>query len=629
MSVKRIITLSLAMLICCLGAACATTVYEADVCVYGGTASGVTAGLAAARRGQSVIIVEPFRHLGGMHGGGIRIQQDCLYLKDIGGIARELHDADYALPGGGGANQWQARLMIRKKVEDAGIRFFTQYRLDSKEDVVKDGATIGMIHLNHAPIMEEGVPPAEPQRRKALSIKAKVFIDASYEGDLMAFSGCDYTIGREAKSEYNESLGGQRGLKYFDVDPYVAEGDPSSGLLPMISTEPYEPDAASRYSLAYNFRMQGMRDRKSGQTEGTPLKPLARKIDRERYELVIRGLKKDSGKDVIGWPAWNYLRKTMVSSGPPGRQADYPDGDWDLRSAVWRDWIDHVKTMNILRGIKAPVLREGWYPDNGDFPDQLYIRIGRRMIGEYVMTQHDLMHQTAIQDSIGLAYYAVDIYPPRLIAHEGKVASEGEVFMRVSPGPYQIPYRALTAKKDQCDNLLVSVCMSASHIAMSSIRMESSYVVMGEAAGIAASHAVKSDKNVHQLDVEAVLADMSKAGVVTEWDGTGYGPNSRRTWRPDAIYWKHNPEDYKKIPIRLDPSWQNSESTGGGSGRTRVQAFSSVEDWNQKKPGYDWLFPHIDKNADGKISLEEHQAFQDYKKANPAWQKTLRKKPPR
>jgi hypothetical protein len=319
----------------------------------------------------------------------------------------------------------------------------------------------------------------------------------------------------------------------------------------------------------------------------------------------------------------------MVSSGPPGRQADYPDGDWGERSAVWRDWIDHVKTMNILRGIKAPVLREGWYPDNGDFPDQLYIRIGRRMTGEYVMTQHDLMHQTAIQDSIGLAYYAVDIYPPRLIAHEGKVASEGEVFMRVSPGPYQIPYRAITPKKDQCDNLLVSVCMSASHIAMSSIRMESSYVVMGEAAGIAASHAVKSGKNIHEVDVEAIRGDMSKAGVVTEWDGTGYGPNSRRTWKPDAIHWEHNPDEYKKIPIRLDPSWQGYVSTAGGSGRVHVEAFSSVEDWNRKKPGFEWLFPHIDKNVDGKISLEEHQAFQDFKKINPGWQKSLREKPPR
>ena len=620
---KRITILSLALLACCLESASATEVYEADVCVYGGTASGVTAGLAASRRGQSVIIVEPFRHLGGMHGGGIRIQQDCLYLKDIGGVAKELHDADRALPGGGSANQWQARLMIRKKVEDAGIRFFTQHRLDSKEDVVKDGATIGMIHLNHAPIMEEGVPPAEPQQRKAISIKAKMFIDASYEGDLMAFSGSDYTTGREAKSEYNESLGGQRGLNYFDVDPYVVPGDPASGVLPMITTEPYEPGAASRYMIAYNFRLS-LKNR-----SGTPLKPLGREVDRERYALVIRALEKH-GKDVryVKWPMWNYARRSMVSSAPPARQVDYPDGDWATRSAVWRDWIDHVKTMCILVGFNNPILKVGMYPDNDDFPDQLYTRMGRRMIGEYVMTQHDLMHQTVIQDSIGLAYYAVDLYPPRLIAHDGKVASEGEIFMRVSPGPYQIPYRAIIPKKDQCDNLLVSVCMSASHIAMSSIRMESSYVVMGEAAGIAASHAVKSGKNVQQLDVDAVRADMKKAGVVTEWDGTGYGPNSRKTWAADSIYWRLNPEEYKKIPIRLDPSWRkNSTSTKSGSGGERVQAFSSVEDWNRKKSDHKWLFPHIDKNADGKISLEEHQAFQNYKKKDKDWAKTLKAKP--
>lgn len=615
---KRIITLSLVLLICSLEAASATEVYEADICVYGGTASGVTAGLAAVRRGQSVIIVEPFRHLGGMHGGGIRIQQDCLYLKDIGGIAKELHDADYALPGGGSSNQWQARLMIKKKVEDAGIRFFTQYRLDSKEDVVTDGATIKMIHLNHAPIMEEGVPPPKPTKRKVFSIKAKVFIDASYEGDLMAFAGCDYTVGRESRSEYSESLAGQGHLRYFDVDPYVVSGDPSSGLLPMISTEPYEPGAASRYMLTYNFRLKGMRDGHRGETKATPLKPLGRDIDRKRYELVIRGLK-SSKPGVIGWFSRNYARTTMVSSGLPGRQADYPDGDWAQRSAVWREWIDHVKTMNVLCGIKNAVLPKGEYPGNNDFPDQLYIRAGRRLLGEYVVTQHDLMHQTVINDSIGLAYYAVDIYPPRLIAHQGKVASEGELFVRVSPGPYQIPYRAIIPKKDKCTNLLVPVCMSASHIAMSSIRMESSYVVMGEAAGIAASHAVKSGGTVQEVDVKAVRADMSKAGVVTDWDGTGYGPHSRRSWRPDAIYWKHHPEEYKRIPIRLDPSWQNYESPESGLGRIRVQAFSSVEDWNRKKPGHEWLFPHIDKNADGKISLEEHQAFQDYKKKDKDW----------
>ena len=598
--------------------------YQADVCIYGGTAGGVTAGLAAARRGQSVIIVEPFRHLGGMHGGGIRIQQDCLYLRDIGGIARELHDADYALPGGGSANQWQARLMIKKKVEDAGIRFFTEHRLDSAEDVVMDGDKIRTIHLNYAPIMTEGVPAPNPTKRNAFSIEARVFIDASYEGDLLAFSGCDYTVGRESRDRYGESLAGQTNLRYFDVDPYVVPGDPSSGVLPMISTEPYEPGGASRYMIAYNFRLQGMQDRKSEDEKGTPLEPLGREIDRERYELVIRGLEKDSGNRVIVWPKGNYARTKMVSSGLPGRQADYPDGDWAARSAVWRDWIDHVKTMNILCNIENPILPEGEYPDNNDFPDQLYIRLGRRMIGEYVVTQHDLMHQTVIDDSIGLAYYAVDIYPPRLIAHEGRVASEGELFVRVSPGPYQIPYRALIPKKGECTNLLVPVCMSASHIALASIRMESSYVVMGEAAGIAASHAVRSRKTVQEVDFEAIRADMMKAGVVTEWDGTGYGPHSKRTWSANAIYWMSHPEDYKRIPIRLDPNWEGYQPT---SGRVRVEAFDSVDDWNRKKRGHEWLFPHIDKNADGKISLEEHQAFQHYKQKNRNWGKTLKAKP--
>jgi hypothetical protein len=294
---------------------------------------------------------------------------------------------------------------------------------------------------------------------------------------------------------------------------------------------------------------------------------------------------------------------------------------------VWRDWIDHVKTMNLLCGIKNPVLPQGEYPDNGDFPDQLYIRMSRRMVGEYVVTQHDLMHQTAVDDSVGLAYYAVDIYPPRLIAHEGKVASEGEVFVRVSPGPYPLSYRALIPRKNQCTNLIVPVCMSASHVAMASIRMESSYCVMGEAAGIAASHAVSSGKTFHEVDVVAMRADMKKAGVIMEWNGTGYGPRSRRDWSANAIYWTSHPEDYKKIPIRLDPSWKNYDPVKDSG--VNVEAFASVEEWNLAKPGYEWLFPHIDKNGDSKISFEEHRAFQEYKKENRNWATTLKAKPVR
>jgi hypothetical protein len=585
---------------------------SADVCVYGGTASGIAASLAAVKRGRSVIMIEPFRHLGGIAGGGIRIKQDCMYYADIGGIAKQFHDADMALGGSSHMNQWKIRLMLKKKCDDAGIRYFTEHRLSS---VIKKGATIERIHLDYAPVMDEGVPVPKAQKEEVFAVKAKVFIDASYEGDLMAGAKCDYTTGREAKSKYNESLGGQRGLKYFDVDPYVVPGDPQSGVLPMITTEPYEPGAASKYMIAYNFRLQWV------SKGGTPIKPLGRAVDKKKYALAIRALARHGrNRRYVHWPHGNYARASMISSGPPSGQLEYPDGDWATRSRIWREWIDHGKTMSILVGLKGPQLRSGEYPDNNDFPDQLYTRMGRRMIGRYVMTQQDLMHQTVIKDSVGLAYYAVDIYPPRLIAHDGKVASEGEVFMRVSPGPYQIPYRALTPQKNKCDNLLVSVCMSASHVAMASIRMESSYVVMGEAAGIAAAHAVKSGKNVHEVDIAAIQADMKTSGVIIEWNGKGYGPRSKRHWSEKAIWWRLHPEEYKKIPIRLDESWSKSTSR-----QTRNQWASQAE-WNKDKGGWEWLFPHIDKNKDGKISAEEYQAFQEYKKKNRKWRTTLRAK---
>ena len=531
---------------------------EADVCVYGGSAGGVAAALAAARRGLDVVIVEPMRHLGGMHGGGIRLQRDCLYRKDIGGLARELHDDDLGLPGDGQfANQWPGRLMLRRKVEEAGIRYFTQYRLDSRDDVVKAGDRIRMIHLNYAPVHEEGVPPEQPAKRNALSIGAKVFIDASYEGDLMAFAGCEYTVGRESQDRYGESLAGQGRLRVFNVDPYVVPGDPSSGLLPMISTEPYAPGAESRYIIAYNFRMNGLRDDVEHDGKGSPIQPLGRELDRRRYALVLRALESEDGRKLIGWPEWNYGRTTMVSGGLPGRQADYPDGDWKTRSEIWRGWIDHVKSLSMLCGLTNPVLFKGEYPDNRDFPDQLYVRMGRRMVGEYVVTQHDLMHQTTVTDSIGLAYYYVDIYPTRLVAHEGKVASEGEMFVRVCPGPFPVSYRAIIPKKGQCDNLLVPVCLSASHVAMAAIRMESGYVVMGEAAGIAASHACRSGQPVQAIDCAALRSDFERAGIVTSWNGTGYGPNPKG--QPE-IHWLTHPEDYRRMPIRLDASWNGFSS---------------------------------------------------------------------
>ena len=542
----------LANLICLIGILSAKeepVIHDVDVCVYGGTASGVTAALAAHRRGLKVIIVEPMKHLGGIAGGGIAISWDCLYKDDIGGIAKELHVEDSK---GHGDDQWRVRQMLKRKVEEAGIPYFTEFRIDGKDDVVLRGKSIEKINLNYAPIMDEGVPPPTPQKKHALTIKAKVFIDAGYEGDLMAFSGVSYTTGREAQSKYKESLAGQRSLQYFDVDPYIEKGNSESGLLPMISSEVYEEGAASRHCMAYNFRLKGFSSA-TGKNR-TPLKPLTNELDSEKYALAIRALK-DQPKS-IRFPFWNYARNSMISTHIPGRQSDYADNTWGERSVIWRDAIEHVKIMAQLGGMNSPSLIKNRYPTNGDFPDQYYIRLGRRMLGDYVMTQDDLMYQTKIEDSVGLAYYGVDLYPARLVAHKGKVASEGNTFVRVSPGPYPISYRSLVPAKGEINNLVVSVCMSASHVAMASIRMESGYVVMGEAAGIIASHAIKSFKNVQNLNYELLLNDMNQAGVITKWDGKGYGPKAEKHWKAKDIHWEKHPEDYTKIPLQLNDDWK-------------------------------------------------------------------------
>ena len=252
-----------------------------------------------------------------------------------------------------------------------------------------------------------------------------------------------------------------------------------------------------------------------------------------------------------------------------------------------------MKIMHKLTGSKRELLG-GEYPDTGDFPHQLYVRLSRRMVGPYVMTQHDLEHKTKIDDSIGLGggwALKVDIYPCRLVATpDGKVASEGEVFDGISPGPYPISYRSITPKPEQCSNLLVPVCISASHVALSSIRMQDTYAIMGESAGIAAAQAIDEKCQVQAINRAAYRQSLLNAGQILEWD----------------------------------PSWDNYDSTAGSPGGVHVEAFASVEEWNRKKPGYEWLFPFIDKNGDGKISREEHQAFQDYKKRNENWASTLR-----
>ena len=501
--------------------------YEADVCVYGGTASGVMAGVAAARAGESVVIVEPSRWLGGMVGGGLRVAIDCKYPRDIGGLTEMMLEEDTKIGGESPHERQNAfRVLFKNLAEQHGLRVLYEHRLGTIE---KADNRIVRLRLDFAPPAPDGCPAAEATKPDAVRVAAKVFIDASYEGDLMARAGVSYVTGRESMQQYGESLAGVRGLRIFDIDPYLKPGDPSSGLLPMIDPEPLgEMGSASPHTMTYNFRLQFVPEGE-GRPLGAPSGESA-----ERYELVRRALAKDPA--LIGWPNGNYNRKTVISSGIPGRQSAYPDADWPERAAIWREWIDHARIMHQLTG-STDALKPGEYPDSEDFPPQLYIRLGRRMKGRYVMTQHDLAHETRIEDSVGLGFYFVDIYPCRLVALEGKVASEGETNELVSPGPYPIAYRSLTPEVTECGNLLVPVCMSASHLALASIRMEPTYMIMGESAGIAAAQAIEEGKDVQSIDMGRYEAALKQAGQVLRWDGQSY-EDFRRGW----VKWKATQE---------------------------------------------------------------------------------------
>jgi len=526
--------------------------YKADICVYSGNASGVMAAIAAAQRNQSVILVEHSRWLGGFVGGGSRVLRDCVYADDIGGLTRMIMQKDVEMGGlpsledytkarghlmgfGPHNKQLEFRKLFVELARKHNIKVVYEHRLSK---VLKNKNKIKSILLDYAPPQKDGCPSPKATVKNAIKIQAKVFIDASYEGDLMAEAGVSYTVGRESRTQYNESLAGQRNLKVFDISPYLKENDPSSGLLPMIDKAPFQEGAASRHIMPYNFRLYWQ---KNGAMPGEPTN-----YNPEEYALVTRSLKKKNWRKYITWPQNNHARAGMVSSSIPGLQSDYPDADWSERSKIWRAWIDHVKIMHKLTGSKLGLMK-GEYPDTNDFPHFLYVRLARRMISDYVMTQHDLMLQTDIENPIGLGYYMVDIYPSRLVATpDGKVGLEGEVAEMISPGPYQIPYESIVPRQEQCENLLVPVCISATHLALSSIRMEPTYMIMGEAAGIAANQAIHEKTAVQKINQKIYRNALLDAGMVIEWDGKGY--ENKKTYDGRPSYWISHPGQYSKKP---------------------------------------------------------------------------------
>ena len=502
-----------------------------------------------AREGYSVVIVEPSHKVGGLLSSGFRMQQDVPYADHLGGLTGQYYFLDSIQPKPRhhqGAGKHNIKLLESLMVPyRSKINIIVDHRLSYVNTTKKK---IDEAIFEYAPFGKDGVPAPNRASDDLIKVKAKIFIDASYEGDLMAYSGVPYRVGKESREKYGETLAGTVVSKKFPgVDPYVEKGNPQSGLLSCITPDPVgEEGDSSRFFMAYNFKL-AWEPEPSKEYPGILITPPEKK-DKDVYELLKRYV--DAGYK-FSWPNDNFNRGEIMTGTLPGMQLDYPDGNWSTRSKVWKGFIDHVKTLTDFSGKEVRLVSD-CNEDTDGWP-LLYIRGGRRMIGEYVMTQHDLQLQTVPPTPIGLGYYKVDIYPNRLVVLDnGVLAHEGNLWEHVSPGPYKLPYGAIIPQKSDCENLLVPLCMSASHIAYSSIRMEATYMVMGEAAGVAAALAVKNNKAVQDINRTELTTMLKKYGQILEWDGKGY-----RMWRfnmyskpiKEATRWDTHPEEYSKYPV--------------------------------------------------------------------------------
>jgi hypothetical protein len=502
---------------------CHTAPY--DVVVYGGTSSGVIAAVKVARMGKSVVLIEPGRHLGGLSSGGLGAT-DIGNKDAIGGMAREFYRRVGAVYGADEAWSFEphvAERIFNALIREANVPVVLGERLGLSGGVRKKGARIVAI------AMESG-----------RTFRGRMFIDASYEGDLMAKAGVSYHVGREANEVYGETLNGvqTRNAVHHQfikpVDPYVVPGDPASGLLPGVHADgPGAEGSGDHRVQAYNFRMCT-----TDVPENRRPWPKPADYDPLRYELLLRNF--EAGDHRVPWHAVMMPnRKTdtnnnhAVSTDYIGMNYEYPDGDYATRERIIREHESYQKGLmwTLANSPRVPEEVRGhfqtWglakdeFTDNDNWPHQLYVREARRMVAEYVMTEHNCRGERVAEDSVGLAAYTMDSHNvQRYVDEEGHVRNEGDVQVGGFT-PYPISYRAIVPKRAECTNLLIPVCLSASHIAFGSIRMEPVFMVLGESAATAAVQALDADVDVQAIKYDKLAERLIADGQILHWRSAG------------------------------------------------------------------------------------------------------------
>ena len=514
---------------------------SASIIVYGGTSAGVMAAVQAARMGETVILVGPDKHLGGLTAGGLG-WTDAGQTQAVGGLAREFYHRiwqhyqnpeawsweekeEYANVGQGtkamkddDQSMWVfephvAERVFDSLVEEHQINVFRDEWLDRENGVIMDQGRIRSITM-----------------LSGKTFAGKVFIDATYEGDLMAAAGISYHVGREANSVYNENWNGvQVGVYHHShffkdpVDPYITPGDSSSGLLPRISSEPPGNYGEGDHRVqAYCYRMC-----LCNHPDNRVSFPKPEGYDSSQYELLIRVF--DTGWRE-GFRKFDPIpnRKTDTNNHGPfstdniGYNYDYPEASYERRREILQEHTNYQQGLmyfiandpripeDVQNMISEWGLAKDEFVDNEHWPHQIYVREARRMIGSYVMTEHDILGKREVPKPVGMGSYTMDSHNvQRYVTPEGHVQNEGDIGVKV-PGPYRIAYESLVPKKEECQNLLVPVCVSCSHIAYGSIRMEPVFMVLGQSSATAAVMAARDGVSVQEVEyptLKQILVD--------------------------------------------------------------------------------------------------------------------------
>lgn len=514
-----------------------------DVVVYGGTPGGIAAAIQVARMGKTVALIETTAHVGGIMTNGLGVtdidsQKAFQNSVAVGGLALEYYRRIAKIYGR--ENEFEEALRTRSKKHalwshepGVGEKVLLQWMAENKVIVF----TRSRLSEQKNAVTKKGTAITRIRMENGKSFTAGIFIDATYEGDLLAAAGISTAIGREANAQYNETLNGIRGETthaqfQVKVDPYKIPGNPESGLIATVQPgEIGTHGAADKHLQAYCFRAVLT----PVQTNRVPFrKPPGYKSD--TYEIYRRYLR--AGGHLL-WPwisvpnqksdlgAWHDLSHNLY-----GMNADYPGGNYATRKRIYdehrffTEGLFYFLANDTAVARLAPDLQKEWaswglakdeFTDNGNWPHQFYVRDGRRMVSDYVITEHHILkpNPTPVEDPVGVAFWPPDVHSTRRIVKDGYAYNEGFVFEPAGNWrPLPVSYRALVPRRNECTNLLTPTCPSSSHIAYGAIRLEWTFMVLGQSAATAAVMALESGKNVQDVEYTALKEKLIKAGQV-------------------------------------------------------------------------------------------------------------------